>query len=716
MKKLCLIISLFLGFYVNAQYICNPLLNTQLSELGNTQVLPHIAKTNDNEAYIAWNVESGNGFAVYLQRLNKYGETMWAGNGLLISNFPTESWIGDYSIICDKTNNCILTFTDIRNGNQDVSVYKISPQGDFLFGNSGITIPLDSDDWYPKAIVTQQNNIIIISSNYDFYIRLHKISQTGEMLWGQNGIIFQSGDQLIRYNNPLIINAEAENFFLIWTHETGSTMYPSKNIFAQKFNQNGETISTPAQLYSDGNIPIYYAPVAIKDNNFGAYIAWMCFDSGVLNCYINHIDNEGNATMTQNGVPLVQNLNYIRTMPQLALNNENNNAYVFWKQSNMSQTQSGIYGQQITAEGNIFWNESGQEIASISNSAITDLHIESNNKRLFVLSQKCKFDNYIDSDVFVYCVNNQGQIDWQTAMSSYQSEKIHLDFISLSDNNFVATWEDMRNSTSSIFYQNITDKGELGAIPYINKPIGDTLVCANKILSEYYINSSAYAIEYEWFIAPNEAGIISFTDTLASVQWNETYAGEASIIAQAKSECNTIHATSREIALYEQPSVNIGNDTTIYFPQTLTLDAGSGFNSYLWSDGTEEQTLTINSSNFSEGKYLFWVKATDFSGCIGIDSIIVDIQQYNNINNLCNKHLKVFPNIVKSSFFIEMGNLSNTNYELLIFNSVKSEVLRTTVLKQDKIEVNVSHLKSGVYFVIIRNHYFNFVDKIIIVH
>ena len=66
------------------------------------------------------------------------------------------------------------------------------------------------------------------------------------------------------------------------------------------------------------------------------------------------------------------------------------------------------------------------------------------------------------------------------------------------------------------------------------------------------------------------------------------------------------------------PSVNLGNDTCAN--AAFTLDAGTGFASYLWQDATTSQTMTASTSR------LYWVEVTQAgTQCKGNDSISVSI-------------------------------------------------------------------------------------------
>ncbi len=63
--------------------------------------------------------------------------------------------------------------------------------------------------------------------------------------------------------------------------------------------------------------------------------------------------------------------------------------------------------------------------------------------------------------------------------------------------------------------------------------------------------------------------------------------------------------------------INLGNDTTLYVGDTLILDAGPGFDSYLWNDGlSTEQTLPVSVT----GQY--WVEVTK-DNRMGTDTISV---------------------------------------------------------------------------------------------
>ena len=85
--------------------------------------------------------------------------------------------------------------------------------------------------------------------------------------------------------------------------------------------------------------------------------------------------------------------------------------------------------------------------------------------------------------------------------------------------------------------------------------------------------------------------------------------------------CNNCTATDSVYVQVQAPTtLDLGSDTTLICAGTSeTLDAGTGFSSYSWSDGSTNQTLDVSSA----GTYT--VTGTDANGCSASDSVLVNI-------------------------------------------------------------------------------------------
>ena len=93
--------------------------------------------------------------------------------------------------------------------------------------------------------------------------------------------------------------------------------------------------------------------------------------------------------------------------------------------------------------------------------------------------------------------------------------------------------------------------------------------------------------------------------------------------------CNNCTATDDiTVTVNPLPTIDLGADTTLICDGTSqTIDAGTGFVSYLWSDGSTAQTLSATTA----GTYT--VVGTDVNGCTASDSMVLDILTVDIIQN-----------------------------------------------------------------------------------
>jgi gliding motility-associated-like protein len=77
----------------------------------------------------------------------------------------------------------------------------------------------------------------------------------------------------------------------------------------------------------------------------------------------------------------------------------------------------------------------------------------------------------------------------------------------------------------------------------------------------------------------------------------------------------TARDTMNVLNIYPRPIINLGNDTSFCQGGSTTLNAGTGFATYLWSTGAATQSITANSAG------TYWVRGVTVDGCIGTDTL-----------------------------------------------------------------------------------------------
>ncbi|HBH07772.1 MAG TPA: hypothetical protein DDX92_14345 [Flavobacteriales bacterium] len=116
------------------------------------------------------------------------------------------------------------------------------------------------------------------------------------------------------------------------------------------------------------------------------------------------------------------------------------------------------------------------------------------------------------------------------------------------------------------------------------------------------------------------------------------------------------------VILFAPVVVNLGPDT-ISSSVPVILDAGAGYASYLWQDGSTLQTDTADATGF------YWVEVMDFNGCMGSDTVYFDY--FISIGGILNDaEIKVYPVPASEELTLDMSGLTGSgDITLRMFNA-----------------------------------------------
>lgn len=114
---------------------------------------------------------------------------------------------------------------------------------------------------------------------------------------------------------------------------------------------------------------------------------------------------------------------------------------------------------------------------------------------------------------------------------------------------------------------------------------------------------------------------------------NNVIKAELTLSGDEQTSNNSKNAT---ITVHQSPTINLANgrDTITYSSSSYTIDAGSGYDSYLWSNGAAGRYLVISNS----GKY--WVRVTK-NGCTASDTVY--LKKITGISDVAEGSFDVFP-------------------------------------------------------------------------
>jgi lysophospholipase L1-like esterase len=149
----------------------------------------------------------------------------------------------------------------------------------------------------------------------------------------------------------------------------------------------------------------------------------------------------------------------------------------------------------------------------------------------------------------------------------------------------------------------------------------------------------------------------------------------------------------------DEPSVSLPTDTTLRVGDTLVLDAGAGFASYIWSTGHSGRYLIIPIDNDWLGSNLIQVQAVNSSFCISTDSIQITVIP-TGIEDRTRIVSKVYPNPAYEEIFFNFPTeFQGEKADLRVFNQ-KGQCVKW-VSRYDINHINqlaIQELSSGMYW------------------
>lgn len=162
-----------------------------------------------------------------------------------------------------------------------------------------------------------------------------------------------------------------------------------------------------------------------------------------------------------------------------------------------------------------------------------------------------------------------------------------------------------------------TGKGPLGVDIWLNMKISPPTSSFSAVTATFIKNPLDSIVWNDGSNAPTL--IISTSGTYSVHVWNSN-------------GCDALDTI--QITMNSLPIVELGNDKTLCQNDSIILDAGSGFASYLWSTGSTAQKITVKTAG------LFSITVTNNSGCTAFDVVnVTELKKplayfYYTVNNL----------------------------------------------------------------------------------
>lgn len=617
-----------------AQYSSDPAENLRLSTTPGEQALPKTAVCPDGSMYVSWFSSEDNNYNVRLQHLDANGNPLFAPGGLLVSDQPQMSWLTDYSLTADQAGYAIVTFQDIRNTDNNVVAYRVSPAGEMMWGDDGLMLSnSDAFDVNPQVCATEAGNIVFAwpSQGATNVVMMQKVSAAGDLLWGNNGITLSATE--IAYTFPFLHPAGGDHVFLIWHKETGPFWAANRGLYVQKLNIDGsfmwpDDVEVFPPVGSGAVITLDFCP----DDAGGIVFTKYGNDAGThFNCWVQHMSAAGTLTMPVNTY-VSTSMERLHMYPSPAFLPQTQEIIVYFSEQDLNQNQRGLYAQKFDLQGNRQWSDEGKMLLPLSDNDYSLPMASGYQDKAICVYGAAVFGNAVDEKVQAVMLSSDGAYVWNDQfidMCTVQSGKTHAVLSTMHNNQWVAVWEESRGGNTDIYAQNIHPDGSLGIGGAMGKiqgfvrdattniAIAEATITALNADNETITTATPFGAHYSMMLTEAVYDLTCEADgyltmTAENISVEEGSNANYDFYLQPATEITGLRKDGKTKAQwFPNP---FGNMLTLQVPEDIvgscfvTISDAFGRTVYATTVVDASGTLVIDTQIFNSGLYLFTIQ------------------------------------------------------------------------------------------------------------
>lgn len=411
----------------------------------------------------------GSGIATYFNIHDRDGVCISSEGAMLVDELSSKLYTTAKQLtLLDRDNNTIIAYQTLDNAfndglltnvNENYRLYKISSDGEMLWGENGIDLNRGE---YSEATQGCLSMVQIEDGSYYFAwveyvwnndyevgtIHLERVSQDGEMIWDEPIIL---GDGTTPMTFPYLVNAGNNQVIMVYAKGSGQELH------AKKLDFDGTEVweqDTRIYRHGFGSIPIWTFLNVMSDGEGGVFVGWYDDRNGsnFERTYLAHVLPDGDHGFTSGeGGEAIAYTDTLRSFaPSIYYDKENEYIYVLRRETTFGQGHSRLMLQKLSMSGELLWDTEGVEVSPYEETSLGYECIgddgEGNIAVFFMRNDKIS-DNDSVSCLFTKVSKEDGTLLFEDPIvfSTTTDNKMNLKISRLvNDEYWVAMWEDKR--------------------------------------------------------------------------------------------------------------------------------------------------------------------------------------------------------------------------------------------------------------------------------
>lgn len=468
MKKITLLFAFLAFLSAKAQWTTDTAENTLVTTTTSSDTKS--VGTSDGGTFVVyWKVVPAPvNYELWVQYLDASGNRQFGDDGMLISNtIPMSTFTSLWKTTIDSDNNLYVSVTGSGTGTPAFA-YKISKTGNLLWGENGINL---GSGYVPTVLPLRNGEVVVSHWPGSQKAKVMKYSATGVAIWANTVDII--GANTASATIPADLFELSDGSIEIVFHQKFNFGVAS-NLYAQKYSADGVALwTTPTQLSDKGTA--YNTLYSAAQDGDVIYYGYSGTTGNRFDSYVQRVNADGTTPWGLNGMDFDTNQTSYEMDTRIAFQKDSD--YV-WAIARYTPTSQNLQGESVQK----FDKNSGDRQFTDNAKIVFPMSDEYRNHTgdLFLLNDspffltKAGMDNGA-SPVTLNAVllNNAGDFAWEEQflpVATFAASKGRITFNKpIGDQAVVVFTEEKTSGESKIYAQNFTNDLLLAAQSFNTK-------------------------------------------------------------------------------------------------------------------------------------------------------------------------------------------------------------------------------------------------------
>lgn len=358
---------------------------------------------------VAWeDWRSGSYSDLYCQHLDADGARLWSIAGVSLCSASGNQ--EDPRITTDGASGAIVVWKDGRNGNADIYARRIDSNGTAQWTIWGEPVCIQASTQTNPCIASKGDGGAIIAwedyrnGNADIYCEL--LFPDGSAWYYAGGMsLCNLGNSQI---DPMVISIGYNEAIFAWIDGRISDI--NKGLYGQRFSSGSFSWGTNGREMCQPSLSSVYEFDAVVDSQNRIIVAWCDQSGGSRDVYAQYVDMAGWQQWGAGGV-VVCDANYSQSLPKIAAG-EDGTTVISWIDERDGLARS-LYAQRLDELGASLWTDDGVEVCGTARyESDHDMMPDGEGGVLIAWSDTRNDPAHIQNDLFAQRMERNGYRGW----------------------------------------------------------------------------------------------------------------------------------------------------------------------------------------------------------------------------------------------------------------------------------------------------------------